>query len=52
MKSEKDKSKEKEVDTPKVKIEVNKMGQIERGFDVDAVNDFLNKKVKDKKLEK
>ncbi len=32
------------------KIEVDKFGEIKTNFDIDKINSFLNRKVKDKKL--
>jgi hypothetical protein len=33
-------------------ININTLGEIQSTYDIDAINDFLNKHTKDKKLEK
>ncbi|GAB4487025.1 MAG: hypothetical protein OHK0019_01480 [Saprospiraceae bacterium] len=45
-KPEKKTSKLNEID-----IQVNELGQIERNFDIDKINQFLNENVPDKKFE-
>jgi len=34
-----------------IDIQVNELGQIERNFDIDKINQFLNENVPDKKFE-
>ena len=34
-----------------INIQVNELGQIERNFDIDKINQFLNENVPDKKFE-
>lgn len=36
---------------PEINIQVNELGQIERNFDIDRINQFLNENVPDKKFE-
>ncbi len=36
---------------PEINIQVNELGQIERNFDIDRINQFLNEHVPDKKFE-
>jgi hypothetical protein len=45
-KDEKKTSKLNEID-----IQVNQLGQIERNFDIDKINQFLNENVPDKKFD-
>lgn len=33
-----------------LKIDINSLGEIQSNYDIDKINDFLDEKVKDKKL--
>jgi hypothetical protein len=52
-KSDKDKSKKEPSVNPELKgfdVKINTFGEIKTSFDIDKINDFLNKEVEDKKL--
>ena len=45
-----DKDRQKPAKLNEMDIQVNELGQIERNFDIDKINQFLNENVPDKKF--